>query len=98
MALAEHLEKLRYFQRLVNFNSIREASMSIGISQAGLSKNISSLEEVLETKLFERTREGLILTPEGREVLAATERILAESANLETKIRSLKAPSSPASE
>jgi DNA-binding transcriptional LysR family regulator len=95
MALAEHLEKLRYFQRVVNFNSIREASKAIGISQAGLSKNLSSLEEVLGTKLFVRSREGLTLTKEGQEVLNSTFRILAESSMLEVKLRSLKSSSAP---
>jgi len=95
MALDQHLEKLRYFKRLSGFSSVREASIGIGISQAGLSKNVSSLEEILEVKLFHRSRAGIKLTKEGEEVLKATEKILAEAHLLEKKLRTLKASPAP---
>ena len=95
MPLSEHLEKLRYFHRLTKYRSIREASLAIGVSQAGLSKSLSSLESVLEVQLFMRSREGLIITKEGQEVLASTEKILIESTRLESRLRSLRSSKSP---
>lgn len=95
MRLAEHLEKLLHFQRLSKFKSINEASHQIGISQAGLSKAIRSLEDVLEIQLFHRSREGLTLTKEGSEVLKTAEKILQESTNLEVRLRSLSASQAP---
>ena len=96
MSLSEHLEKLRHFQRLSNFRSLREGSLAMGISQAGLSKSIAALEAVLEAQLFLRSRNGLVLTKVGQEVLTTSIRILKESADLETRLRSLKASDPPA--
>lgn len=95
MALSEHLEKLRHFQQLSSYRSLREGSLAMGISQAGLSKSIAALEDVLDTKLFLRTREGLILTKEGQEVLGTSTQILKEASDLETRLRSLKVSKAP---
>lgn len=95
MSLVEHLEKLRHFAKLTNYRSINEGSQGMGISQAGLSKSISSLENVLDTKLFNRSNEGLILTKEGQLVLETTRKILADAAALETNLRSLRASEIP---
>ena len=95
MALSEHLEKLRHFHKLSEFRSINEASKTIGISQAGLSKSLSSLEEVLGVSLFIRSNDGLIITNEGAMVLRATKKILGDAAELEAHLKSLRAPTSP---
>lgn len=91
MALIEHLEKLRHFNKLAQHRSIHEAAATMGVSQAGLSKSISALEAVLETQLFIRSRQGLSLTKEGHLVLQATRAILTEAADVEMKLRSLRA-------
>lgn len=95
MSLIEHLEKLRHFHKLTNYRSINEGAKAMGISQAGLSKSISGLEGVLETPLFIRSNEGLVLTKEGELVLKTTKRILSEASELETNLRSLKAAHLP---
>lgn len=95
MSLVEHLEKLRHFAKLTNYRSINEGSQAMGISQAGLSKSIASLESVLDTKLFIRGNEGLVLTKEGELVLKTTQRILADATSLETDLRSLRASDIP---
>ncbi|RZA09364.1 MAG: LysR family transcriptional regulator, partial [Proteobacteria bacterium] len=95
MALAEHLEKIRYFHRLVNYRSLREGAVAMGISQAGLSKSLAALEDALGTQLFLRSRAGLILTKEGQELLTTTRKILGEAAALETKLRKLKVVAAP---
>ncbi len=95
MALSEHLEKLRHFHKLTQFNSINEAAMNTGLSQAGLSKSLILLESELNCKLFKRSREGLTLTREGSELLEATKKILSEAAEVENRLRSLQASSTP---
>lgn len=95
MSLAEHLEKIRYFHRLSNYRSLREGAAAMGISQAGLSKSIAALEDVLGVRLFVRSRDGLVLTKEGREVLVSSSKILGETAALETRLRSLSVASAP---
>ncbi len=95
MALIEHLEKLRHFYKLSQHRSINEAAELMGISQAGLSKSIAALEEILETQLFTRSNQGLTLTKEGDLVLRATKTIITEAETVETELRSLKAASIP---
>ncbi len=91
MSLIEHLEKLRHFYKVTNYRSINEGAQAMGLSQAGLSKSIANLEAVLDTQLFIRTNDGLVLTNEGQMVLVATKKILSEAAELESNLRSIKA-------
>jgi DNA-binding transcriptional LysR family regulator len=95
MGVQEHLEKLAHFCRTVDFRSLNEASKAIGISQAGLSKSINSLERAIGSRLFVRSSDGLVLTKEGEMVLVAARRILGEASKLEISLLSLQAPTSP---
>jgi DNA-binding transcriptional LysR family regulator len=95
VSLVEHLEKLRHFYKLSQHRSINEAAEIMGLSQAGLSKSISALENILETPLFIRSNQGLTLTKEGDLVLCAAKAILMEAETVETQLRSLKAASIP---
>ena len=95
MALTEHLEKLRHFNRLTEFNSISEAARAMGVSQAGLSKSIANLESILESTLFVRSSKGLILTAEGGILLKASQKILHEANLVEVNLRKTKLSSIP---
>ncbi|MDO4620454.1 MAG: LysR family transcriptional regulator, partial [Lachnospiraceae bacterium] len=46
--------------------SLTKAAEKLFITQSALSQRISKLEEELETPLFQRTRDGLVLTDAGR--------------------------------
>jgi DNA-binding transcriptional LysR family regulator len=95
MALVEHLEKLRHFHKIAQHNSINETAQKTGLSQAGLSKSLLLLEEVLGCKLFIRSREGLTLTKEGEEVLNVSRSIIQQASDLEGRLRSLLASKAP---
>lgn len=95
MSLSEHLEKLRHFCKLTDYNSINEAAQGMGMSQAGLSKSLAALENALDAKLFVRSKDGLVLTKEGQLVLGATKKILNEAATLEANLRSLRTSKIP---
>ncbi|MGE0761729.1 MAG: LysR family transcriptional regulator [Bdellovibrionales bacterium] len=95
MALIEHLEKLRHFYKLTLYSSINEAATKTGMSQAGLSKSLILLERELSCKLFNRSREGLTLTREGADVLRVTKKILSDTSDLENRLQSLRASSTP---
>lgn len=95
MALDEHLEKLRHFSRLTEYQSISEAARAMGLSQAGLSKSIANLESVVEAPLFVRSSKGLLLTGEGEVLLKAARKILTEANAAEVDLRRLRASSVP---
>lgn len=62
------MRQLRYFRVLSGALQYREAARRLGISQPSLSQQIAALEDAVGTRLVERRRNGLILTPAGREV------------------------------
>ena len=82
-------DKLRVFHAVAEAGSFTHAGDSLNLSQSAVSRQISALEESLNTPLFHRHARGLILTEQGdllyrtaREVfskLAMTEARLSES-------------------
>ena len=82
-------DKLRVFHAVAEAGSFTHAGDTLNLSQSGVSRQISALEEALSVPLFHRHARGLILTEQGealnrtvREVfakLAMTEALLAES-------------------
>lgn len=60
-----NLKHLSYFITTARLGSINRAAQTLYISQPHLGKIIKELERTAGTMLFERTRGGVILTPEG---------------------------------
>tara|TARA_R110000824_G_scaffold7892_7_gene35984 strand:+ start:5602 stop:6534 length:933 start_codon:yes stop_codon:yes gene_type:complete len=85
------LKQLRYYSVTARYNSLRQAARELRISQPSLSAQLSGLEENLGVELFERNRNGIFLTPMGRELLHETQtaiqavNAIAESANFAVK-------------
>lgn len=77
------LRQIRYFDVLSTALQYRRAARQLGISQPSLSLQINALEESLGTRLVERRRSGLILTPTGREVSALAKKILRDVEQLQ---------------
>lgn len=61
-------EILEGFVEIVHEKSIRKAAQNLNIPQQTLNKNISSLENELGVRIFERTNQGVQLTDAGAEV------------------------------
>lgn len=61
-------ELYRVFNEVANSGNITAAAERLHISQPAVSKSIKSLEEQLGGALFVRTKKGVILTEEGREL------------------------------
>ncbi|MCI5050679.1 MAG: LysR family transcriptional regulator [Rickettsiales bacterium] len=82
-------DKLRIFYTVGQAKSLTKAGESLSLSQSAVSRQISALEEKLQTKLFHRHARGLLLTEQGEILfrtvsdmvtkLHATETQLAES-------------------
>lgn len=66
-------DKLRFFHAVVEAKSLTAAGAILDLSQSAVSRQISSLEASLDTKLFNRHARGLVLTNEG-EILYETVR------------------------
>jgi DNA-binding transcriptional LysR family regulator len=77
--------ELRYFLAVARAESVREASQTLRVSPASLSKAIARLEGELSTRLFAREGRGIRLTEQGRLLKERAAQILAieESARAE---------------
>ncbi|MFW7269030.1 LysR family transcriptional regulator [Gluconacetobacter sp. Hr-1-5] len=70
------LRLLRVFRTVATRGGFAAAELALGKSKSSISIDISSLEQRLRIRLCRRGRGGFALTPEGREVLDATDDLL----------------------
>ncbi len=64
-----NLDTMRYFKELAEAGTFYSAAKRLFISQQGLNKAVTALEDELDVKLIERGRRGVTLTPEGQRFL-----------------------------
>ena len=79
-----NLQYLRYALEISRTGSISKAAENLSVAQPNLSRAVKELEGSLGISIFERTRTGMTVTPEGERLLSAGERILREVGELET--------------
>lgn len=81
---------IRTFLAVVRSNSISGGARLLNISQPSVSNAIAQLEQALGVSLFERSRSGILLTPEGEALLRRAESIdsLLRDAEAEVKLAS----------
>ena len=65
-------DKLRIFHTVASAGSFTHAGETLGLSQSAVSRQIRTLEESLQTSLFNRHARGLILTDEGETLFETT--------------------------
>lgn len=70
------LEQLHYLMELYRTRSFSKAAENVYITQPSLSTAISTLEEELGVKLFERMRSGVYPTPIGEKIVKAAAELL----------------------
>ncbi len=68
-------DDLRVFLALARQRTLSGAARFLSITHATVGRRISSLEQALETKLFERTSDGFLLTDAGEQLLRESEGI-----------------------
>ena len=57
---------LQCFLAVAQLGSVQRAANSLSVTQPAVSKTIAELESILDIRLFERGRQGAVLTNEGR--------------------------------
>lgn len=80
------LRDLRAFASVVEYGGLSAAATELNQSLTSLSRSISALETRFKVKLCTRGRAGFSLTPYGREVYAATQRLFVGVAEFEHSI------------
>ena len=59
-------EQIETFLDLCQTRSFNRTAERLGVTQSTVSGRVAALEEALEVRLFDRSRAGTALTPEGR--------------------------------
>ena len=81
------LRQLRYFLSAAKHLSFTRAAEECCIVQSAMSQQIRSLEKELDVVLFDRTKQGLRLTPEGRIAAQEAQRLLRQAEAMQEAIR-----------
>ena len=81
------LNKFRTFYHVANSASFTKAAENLHMSQSTLSRSIASLEESLKMRLFERSRRGVVPTPEGKELLKMVHSMFDSFLSYEEKVK-----------
>ena len=84
------LYQLKSFIVLAEEGSLRPAAERLFISQPTLSGHIKALESEFGFELFERSRKGMLLSPEGEQFHQHAERILRETREAQNLVQSLR--------
>ncbi|GII92193.1 LysR substrate-binding domain-containing protein [Sinosporangium siamense] len=86
------LSQLRAFLAVADHLHFREAAATLKMSQPALSSAVSALEEILGTRLLERTTRKVLLTPEGERVAVRAARVLASVDDLMHEVAHSRQP------
>ena len=79
------LKQIQYFAAVAEFGSFRQAAFRLNITQPTLSNQVAAMEKTLKIQLFERSRKGITMTPQGRELLLSARRVLEEAQGFTTQ-------------
>ena len=89
MALVDHLDKLKAFKVVAETGKLGEAAVKLHLTQPSLTRLIQTLEAATNQTLLHRSRQGVILTQAGKQLLHFTTMTLK---NLEDFEEQLLAP------
>jgi len=76
-------DDVRHFLALARTGSVRAAGACLGVSHSTVARRVEGLESRLSTRLFDRNRDGYMLTEAGREMLPGAERVEEELSQIE---------------
>ena len=76
-------EWLYYFIDVAQTLSMTQTAQKFSVSQQSIGHALKNLEETFKTKLFRRTRHGIILTPDGRTLLGKATQLIVLYENMQ---------------
>ena len=82
-------DKLRIFHAVASAGSFTHAGQMLMLSQSAVSRQISALEDEINTPLFQRHARGLTLTDEGEMLYSAVSDVLSRLAQAEEALKNV---------
>ncbi len=77
--------KLQNFIAVVRAGSLERAARALSVDATTVGRQLRALERDMQTTLFERSREGMVPTADGRQLLSVAEEMERAAAGLETR-------------
>lgn len=77
---------LRYFLAIARGGTLARAARLLRINATTVSRRLAALEDEVQARLFDRTPDGYVLTPAGRDLLPRAERMEGEAMGLDRDI------------
>jgi DNA-binding transcriptional LysR family regulator len=77
---------LRYFLAIHRAGTLARAATLLGVNATTAGRRLTALEEEVKARLFDRTPDGYVLTPSGRDLLPRAERMEEEAIALERDV------------
>ena len=92
MTPSQHLQDtaIRYFLEVVRSGSVSEAALRLNVSASAVSRQIASLEEVLQVPLFERRPRGMVASAAGELLATHAKRHALEAERVVADIEALQ--------
>lgn len=81
------IENLKLFLLIIDKGSMIAAAREYGLSAARVSERLSDLEKHYDTRLLNRTTRSISVTEEGQELARSARRIIAETNEIEAKLK-----------
>jgi DNA-binding transcriptional LysR family regulator len=79
-------DRVRIFLAVARSGQMLAAARSLGLNHATVGRQLTALEEELQTKLLERNVNGCALTPAGEAMLVSAEKVESEFLQLESSL------------
>ncbi|MGE4339519.1 MAG: LysR family transcriptional regulator [Pigmentiphaga sp.] len=92
ITLAPNFRRLRIFMGVVQWGGVRRTAQKLHLTQPTVTRAVQNLEGELGELLFERSSQGMRVTPIGTLVAVRARRALAQLAQAEAELRSCRRP------
>jgi len=79
-------DDLRYFLAIARAESLSGAGRELGVSQPTVSRRLAAIEDRLGVRLFDRTKQGYMLSPAGSGILETVEHVEQELADIDRRV------------
>jgi DNA-binding transcriptional LysR family regulator len=79
-------DDLRFFLAIHREGTLAKAGAALEVNATTVGRRLTTLEERIDVRLFDRVPEGYVLTPAGRDLLNRAERMEAEALALEAEL------------
>ena len=80
-------DDFKYFTAVAHSGSVRKAAVLLGVHASTVTRRLDQFERHLGVRLFTRTRSGLVITPEGSEVIQQVDEVAAELGAIQRRLQ-----------